>query len=88
VGYKVSHMDIDSEEKEASKDDHIDPYSPLVHPLYYQEESIEPTKPVDLPRDIAITRKRSDGFVTLCRMKRSIQLQVILSGRENDLKDS
>jgi hypothetical protein len=58
VGYKVSHMEIDSEEQEALKDDHTDPSSPVVHPSDYQEELVEPTKPVDLPRDVAVTRKR------------------------------
>ena len=51
-------MDIDSEEKEAPKDDHTDPSSPFIHPSDYQEESIEPIDPVDILRDVAVTRKR------------------------------
>jgi len=51
-------MDIDSEEKEAPKDGGIDPSSPIVHPLDYQEELVEPTEPMDLPRDVAVIRKR------------------------------
>jgi hypothetical protein len=43
VGYRVSHMEIDSEEQKAMKDDRTDPYSPVVHPSDYQEESVEPT---------------------------------------------
>jgi hypothetical protein len=58
VGYKESHMEIDSEEQEAPKDDHTDPSSPVVHPSDYQEELVEPAEPVDLPRDVAVTRKR------------------------------
>jgi hypothetical protein len=55
---RESHMEIDSEEQEALKDDHTDPFSPVVHPSDYQEESIEPTELVDLPRDAAMIRKR------------------------------
>jgi hypothetical protein len=51
VGYKVSHI----EEKEDLKDDHTDPSSSVSHPSDYQEE---PTWPVDLPRNVAVTRKR------------------------------
>jgi hypothetical protein len=40
------------------KDDRTDPSSPVVHPSDYQEESVEPAGPVDLPRDVAVTRKR------------------------------
>jgi hypothetical protein len=58
VGYIESHMEIDSEEQEASKDEGTDPFSPVVHPSYYQEESVETTKLVDLPRDVAMTRVR------------------------------
>jgi hypothetical protein len=48
VGYRESHMEIDSEEQEAPKDDHTDPSSPIVHPSDYLEELVEPTEPVDL----------------------------------------
>jgi hypothetical protein len=58
VGYIVSHMEIDSEEKEASKDDRAYPSSPVVHPSDYKEELVEPTELVDLPRDVVVTRKR------------------------------
>jgi hypothetical protein len=58
MGYKVSHMEIDCEEKKAPRDDHTVPSSPVVHPSDYQEESVEPTGPVDLPRDVAVTRRR------------------------------
>jgi hypothetical protein len=51
-------MGIDGEYKEARKDEGIDPSSPVVHPSDYQEESIEPTKPVDLSIDVSMTRKR------------------------------
>jgi hypothetical protein len=58
MGYKVSHMGIDCEEQKALKDDHTDPSSSIVHSSDHQEESVEPEGPVDLPRDIAVTRKR------------------------------
>jgi hypothetical protein len=52
---RESHMEIDSEEQEAPKDENTDPSNPVVHPLDYQGESVEP---VNLPRDVALTRKR------------------------------
>jgi hypothetical protein len=55
MGYKVSHMDIDCEEKKALRDDHIVPFSPIFHPSNYQEELVGL---VDLPRDVAVTRRR------------------------------
>jgi hypothetical protein len=51
-------MEIDSEEQEALKDKGTYLSFPVVHPSDYQEESVEPTEPVDLPRDVAVTRKR------------------------------
>jgi hypothetical protein len=51
-------MQIDSEEQEAPKDSHTNPFSLVVHPSNYQEKSVEPTWPVDLPRDVAVTRRR------------------------------
>jgi hypothetical protein len=50
-------MEIDSEEQEAPKDNGANPSSPIVHPSNYQE-SVELANPVDLPRDVAVTRKR------------------------------
>jgi len=58
VGYIESHMEIDSEEQKAPKDDHIYPSSLVFHPLDYQEELVETIEPVGLPRDVAVTRKR------------------------------
>jgi hypothetical protein len=58
VGYKDSHLNIDNEEQEALKDDRTYPSSPIVHPLDYPEELVEPTTLVDLPRDVVVTRKR------------------------------
>jgi len=51
VGYKVSHI----EEQEVGKDDRTYPSSLVAHPLGYQEE---PKGPVDLPRNVVVTRKR------------------------------
>jgi hypothetical protein len=51
-------MEIDSEEQEAPKDKGIDLSSPVVHPLDYLEESVEPIESVNLPRDVVVTRKR------------------------------
>jgi hypothetical protein len=48
-------MEIDSEEQEAPKDKGTDLSSPVVHPSNYREESLEP---VNLPRDVDVTRKR------------------------------
>jgi hypothetical protein len=56
--YRVSHMDIDCEEQKAPRDDRIVPSSPVVHPSNYQEDSVEPEGPVDLLRDVAMTRRR------------------------------
>ena len=47
---RETHIKIDSEEKEALKDVGIDPSSPVVHPLDYQD-LVKPIEPVDLPRD-------------------------------------
>jgi hypothetical protein len=58
MGYIVSHMEIDCEEQEALRDDCIVPSSPVVHPSDYQGESIEPARAMDLPRDVAVTRRR------------------------------
>jgi hypothetical protein len=52
---RESHVEIVSEEKEALKDDGIHPTSLADHPSDHKEE---PTRPVDLPRDVAVTRKR------------------------------
>jgi hypothetical protein len=41
------------------KDEGIDPSSPIVHPSDYQEEFVERIEPMDLPRDVAVTMKRS-----------------------------
>jgi hypothetical protein len=57
-----SHMDIDSEEQEDPKDESTNPCNPFVHPSYYEEESVEPAEPVDLPRDVAVTKKRPAWF--------------------------
>jgi len=57
-GIQKSHMGIDSEEQEAPKDEGTDPSSPFVHPSDYQEDSVETTKLVDLPRDVSMTGKR------------------------------
>jgi hypothetical protein len=56
VGYKESHMDVDSEEQEDTKDDHVDPSTPIVHPSDYQEELVKPAELVDLLRDVAVTK--------------------------------
>jgi hypothetical protein len=58
MGYRVSHMRIDCEEQKALKDDHTDPSSSIVHSSDHQEESVKTEGPMDLPRDIAVTRKR------------------------------
>jgi hypothetical protein len=55
---RESHMDIDNEEHEAPKDESMNPSNPVVHPSNYQDESVELAKPVNLPRDVAVTRKR------------------------------
>jgi hypothetical protein len=52
---RESHIEIVSEEQEAPKDDGIHPTSPVDHPSDHQEE---PAGPVDLPRNVAVTRKR------------------------------
>lgn len=53
---KESHMEIDDEEKEASRITNSDPSRP--HPLGDQEELEEPSNQDDPPIDVAITRKR------------------------------
>jgi len=57
---KRSHMDTDKEEQEAPKDGSID--EPVVHPSdEYDEEladPVEPANPVELPREVALVRKR------------------------------
>jgi hypothetical protein len=58
MGYKVSHMGIDCEEHKALKDDYTYPSSSIIHSSDHQEESTDIEGPVDLPRDIAVTRKR------------------------------
>jgi hypothetical protein len=88
VGYRESHMEIYSEEQEASKDDCTDPSSSIVHPSDYQEESVEPTEPMDLPIDVAMTRKRSAWLRDTLQMLRAMQLPMVLSGSANDLRGS
>jgi hypothetical protein len=56
VGYIVSHMEVDSEDQEALKDDRIDRPSSFVHSLYHHKESVEPEGVVDLPGDVVVTR--------------------------------
>jgi hypothetical protein len=58
VGCIESCMEIDSEEKETSKDDHTDPSSLVVHPSDYQKYLVELVEHEDLSRDVAVTRKR------------------------------
>jgi hypothetical protein len=58
MGYRVSHMEIDCEEQKALRDDRTVPSSPFVHPSDYQEESVKLIGPVDLPRDVPVTRRR------------------------------
>jgi hypothetical protein len=65
MGYRVSHIGIDCEEQKALKDDHTDPSSSIVPSSNHQEESIESEGAVDLPRDIAVTRRGHHGFVIL-----------------------
>jgi hypothetical protein len=58
MGHRVSHMGIDCEEQKAPKDDRTYSSSSIVHWSDHLEESVEPEGLVDLPRDIAVTRKR------------------------------
>jgi hypothetical protein len=51
-------MEIDSEEQKALKDKGKDISFPVVHPSDCQDELIEPTELVDLPRDVPVIRKR------------------------------
>jgi hypothetical protein len=53
---RESHMEIESEEQEAPKDESTDPSNPVVHPSDYQEE---PAEPVNQPRDVAVTKKEA-----------------------------
>jgi len=55
-------MEINNKKHEALKDDHIDPSSQNFHFLDYQEDSVEPEEPVDLPTDIEVTRKRPSSL--------------------------
>jgi hypothetical protein len=54
-----SHIEIVIEEQEALKDDGIHPTSLVNHPSDHQED---PIRPMDLPRDIVVTRKRPTWF--------------------------
>jgi hypothetical protein len=56
--YRVSHMEIDFQEKKALRNDCISPSGPIFHPSYYWEESIDPEGPTDLPRDVAVTIRK------------------------------
>jgi len=55
VGYRVFHIEIDSEEQKALKDDHTNPSSSSC--LSFRL-SVVPTGKMDLPRDVTVTRKR------------------------------
>jgi hypothetical protein len=55
---RKSHVEIDSEEQEAPKDKGTNTSSPIVHPSKYEEDSVEPVEPMDLPRYVTVTRKR------------------------------
>jgi hypothetical protein len=58
VGYIVFDMVTNGEEQKVLKDDGTHPSSLVFHPSVYQEESVELAKLVDLPRDVAVTKKR------------------------------
>jgi hypothetical protein len=82
-------MEIDSERHEE-----MVPSPP--HPPAVQRETIEPIDPIDLvdpvapvdvPRDIAVGRRDLHGLVKLCRRQKDMQLLVVPSERERDLKD-
>jgi hypothetical protein len=85
-----SYMEIDSERQEE-----MVPSPP--HPPTVQRETIEPIDPIDLvdpvalvdvPRDIAVGQKRPAwALVRLCRRKKDMQLLVVPSERERDLRD-
>jgi hypothetical protein len=51
-------MEINSKELEAPKDEGTDSSSLVVHPSNYQEDSVEPAEPVDLPRNVVVIKKR------------------------------
>jgi hypothetical protein len=53
--YIVSHMVIESEDKDSPNYYRIDPSSLVVHPSDYYEE---PIGLVDIPRYVAVTKKR------------------------------
>jgi hypothetical protein len=50
-------MDIDCEEKEGLMNDRADPSSLVVHSSCYQEELVETTRLVDLPKEVRVIRK-------------------------------
>jgi hypothetical protein len=59
VRSRESYTEINSEEQDDPKHKGTYLYFPIVHPSGYQEEFVEPTKLVDLPRDVVVTRKRT-----------------------------
>jgi hypothetical protein len=85
VGYRKYCMDIDSEEQEAPKDEGTYPSSLVVLPSNYQEELVEP---VDLPRDVSMTRKRHAWLCDTLQDAKRHAAPVVLSGSVNNLKGS
>ena len=79
-------MEIDREEQEAPKD--VDLSTLDVHLSYDQEESIDPTKLVDMPKYLVVINKRPTWLHDNCRMQRSIQILVVLSKKVKYLMDS
>ena len=76
-------MEIDSEEQEAPKDDGTYPSSLVVHSSDYQEESVEPIEPMDLPRDVVVIRKR---LAQLCDTLQDVERHATPSGTFGESK--
>jgi hypothetical protein len=83
-----SHMEIDSERLEEMVPS--PPHPPIVHretiePID-QIDPVDPIASVDVPRDIAVGRKRPAWARQLCRRQKDMQLLVVPSERARDLR--
>lgn len=69
-------MEIDSEEQEAPKD--VNFSTLYFHPLNDKEESVEPTRLVDMLRDVAVIKKRPTW---LCDILQEVERLIVRSKR-------
>jgi hypothetical protein len=72
---RESHMDEDREEWEAQRDAYMVDSTLQEHILEDQNETVEPERPIDPPKEAIVSWKRPAWLRTLCRKLKEMQLQ-------------